>query len=219
MRRITTHPFEQDQGLTLVELLVALAMAAILSVALVASFSSYSRTQTAQENVISMQQNLRAALYLMSRDLRMAGYNGPNPAGAPSPAGFTTASADTLSFTALNDATNTLTTITYEFFDSNSDGTKDAIRRSDGTMTDELVAEGIDGVEFFYTMIGGGQSTSPGTLANIRSVQITILACTNRNDTNFSNTTTYTTPSGATWTPNDGRRRRMGESVILLRNM
>jgi type IV pilus assembly protein PilW len=219
MRCVNTHQREDHQGFTLVELLVALAMAAILSVALVAIFSSYTRTQTAQENVISMQQNLRAALYLMGRDLRMAGYRGPDPATAPA-AGFLTANADNLSFTVLDDATHTLTTISYQFSDSDGDGTNDAILRSDGTMANELVAENIDGVEFFYTLADGSQSTTPGTLGNIRSVEISILARTNRNDPNFSNTTTYPTRSLATWGPyDDGRRRRMGESVILFRNM
>lgn len=219
MRHVTTRPLKDDQGLTLVELLVALAMSAILSVALVATFASYSRTQTAQNNVISMQQNLRAALYLMGRDLRMAGYQGPDPASAPA-AGFLTANADSLSFTVLDDATNTLTTISYEFFDSDEDETKDAIQRSDEAMTDVLVAEDIDGVEFNYTLSDGSQTTTPGTLGNIRSVEITILARAHRNDPNFSNTKPYTTASGATWGPyNDGRRRRIGESFILFRNM
>lgn len=212
MRPVTKRPSQNDQGLTLVELLVALAMATILSVALVATFASYSRTSVAQENVLSMQQNLRAALYLMGRDLRMAGYRGSDPSSAPS-AGFVTANADNLSFTVLDDATNTLTTITYTF-------TNNTIQRSDGTMTNEVIAEAIQDVEFYYTSSGGGQSTTPGTLGNIESVEITVLARTKKNDPDFSNNTTYTTPSSDTWGPyDDGRRRRMGESVILLRNM
>ncbi len=212
MRPVTKRPSQNDQGLTLVELLVALAMATILSVALVATFASYSRTSVAQENVLSMQQNLRAALYLIGRDLRMAGYRGSDPASAPS-AGFVTANADNLSFTVLDDATNTLTTITYTF-------TNNTIQRNDGGLANEVVAEAIEDVEFYYTSSGGGQSTTPGTLGNIESVEITILARTNKNDPDFSSNTTYTTPSTDTWGPyNDGRRRRLGKSVILLRNM
>jgi type IV pilus assembly protein PilW len=212
MRHIQTLPKRTNQGLTLVELLVALAMAAIVSVTLVATFTNYSRTQTVQENVIAMQQNLRAALYLMERDLRMAGYRGPDPINAPA-AGFVTANADNLSFTVLDDATNTLTTITYTF-------TNNTIQRNDGGLANEVVAEAIEDVEFYYTSSGGGQSTTPGTLGNIESVEITILARTNKNDPDFSSNTTYTTPSTDTWGPyNDGRRRRLGKSVILLRNM
>jgi type IV pilus assembly protein PilW len=212
MQHVHTHTVENNRGLTLVELLVALAMAAIVSVALVAIFSSYTRTQTVQENVISMQQNLRAALYLMERDLRMAGYRGPDPTNAPA-AGFLTANADNLSFTVVDDATNTLETITYTF-------TNNTIQRSDGTTANAIVAEDVEGVEFYYTLSDGSQSTTPGTLGTILSVEITLLACTNRSDRDFSNTMSYTTASGATWGPyNDGRRRRLAEGVILFRNL
>jgi type IV pilus assembly protein PilW len=214
MQHVHTHTVENNRGLTLVELLVALAMAAIVSVALVAIFSSYTRTQTVQENVISMQQNLRAALYLMERDLRMAGYRGPDPTNAPA-AGFLTANADNLSFTVVDDATNTLETITYTF-------TNNTIQRSDGSMANTVVAENVDGLEFYYTLKNDLQNTtySGGDLGNIRSVEITVLARTNRNDRDFTNTTTYTAASGATWGPfNDGRRRRISEGMILFRNM
>lgn len=218
MTRNHMHPHHNNKGLTLVELLVAMAMATILSVALVATFASYTRTQTAQENVISMQQNLRAALYLMGRDLRMAGYRGPNPTTAP-PAGIDEASADSILFSFLDDDTGNLNYIKYDFFDSDGNGTKDIIRRNGVT-----VAEDIDGLEFFYT-IGGGTPTktttpTPGEIGDIRSVEITLLASTNRNDKNFSNTSSYPTASGASWDSfNDGRRRRLGEGVILFRNM
>jgi len=107
MNRLHNRILDDDRGLTLVELLVALALAAMVSLALVSTFTSYSRTRTVQENVIAMQQNLRAALYLMGRDLRMAGYRGPNPTSAPA-AGFVTANATTFSFTVVDDTTNTL---------------------------------------------------------------------------------------------------------------
>jgi len=219
------HPHHKSQGLTLVELLVALAMAALLSVALVATFASYSRTQTAQDNIISMQQNLRAALYLMGRDLRMAGYRGDNPATAPK-AGVTDAKADSISFSFLNEETGALSTITYLHYDSNADGMKDTLSRTMDADGPFIISEDIDGVEFFYTLDGGGQSTAPatiGSLDDIRSVEITILARTNRDDRNFSNTATYTPASdnsNAPWgTNNDGHRRRMGKSFILFRNM
>ncbi|BCS97141.1 hypothetical protein DSLASN_27730 [Desulfoluna limicola] len=219
MQYIHTHTGKNNQGLTLVELIVAMAMATIVSVALVSIFTTQSRTQAAQENIISMQQNLRAALYLMGRDLRMAGYRGPDPASAPA-AGFLTATASAISFTMVDDATNALTTVSYEYFDSDGDDVNDAIRRSDGATTNELVAENIDGVEFYYTLESGAQTTTPTTLGNIRSVDITILARTNRNDRDFSNTTTYTPASGIPWGPyDDGRRRRIGEGVVLFRNI
>lgn len=221
MRPIPTRPLEGNHGLTLLELIVALALATVVSVALISTFTAFSRSQTAQSNILAMQQNLRAALYLMGRDLRMAGYRGPDPASAPA-AGFTAATSNALTFTMVNDDTNTLDAVTYDFVDSDGNGTKDVIRRSDATTTNAVVAEDIDGVEFYYTLDGGSQTIAPtaGDLAAIRSVTITVLARAHRNDREFSNTETYTTASLATWGPfNDGRRRRLEQSVIRFRNM
>ncbi|WP_300667694.1 PilW family protein [Desulfoluna sp.] len=218
MRRTIRRPIKNDQGITLVELLVALALGTIVSVALIATFAAYSRTQVVQENVLSMQQNLRAALYLMGRDLRMAGYRGPDPTNTAA-TGFLTATPDALSFTFFDDDSGTLSTLAYAFLDSDGDGTKDVLRRNDGT-TNEIVAEQIDRVEFYYTLGSGGPSTAPGTLTDIEAVRITVLARTHRRDRDFSTTTTYTTPSGVTWGPfNDGMRRRLGERFILFRNL
>lgn len=213
----TTHPTRNNHGLTLVELMVALALATLVSISLIAIFTGYLRTQTAQEHLISMQQNLRAALYLMGRDLRMAGYRGADPAGAPA-AGFLTAQADALSFTFLDDASGTLTTISYTYLDSDGDGSKDLIRRNDGT-NNEIIAEDIDGVEFYYTLDTGGQTTTPASPNGIRSVEITILARTETDEASFTNTATYNAPSGTSWGPyNDEKRRRMGTQFILFRN-
>jgi type IV pilus assembly protein PilW len=64
-----------DRGFTLVELMIAMAMAGIVAAAILMSFNSQSKTQVSQQLVVEMQQDLRAALYLMQQDVRMAGHD------------------------------------------------------------------------------------------------------------------------------------------------
>ena len=61
-------------GFTLIELMVAVALSAIVITAAYQVMVGQSRVYEAQEQTIDMQQNVRAALDFMCRELRMAGY-------------------------------------------------------------------------------------------------------------------------------------------------
>jgi prepilin-type N-terminal cleavage/methylation domain-containing protein len=61
-------------GLTLIELLVAMAISAVLIAAVYRTFIGQHRTYTAQEQVVDMQQNARVAINRMMREIRMAGF-------------------------------------------------------------------------------------------------------------------------------------------------
>ncbi|NIS62022.1 MAG: prepilin-type N-terminal cleavage/methylation domain-containing protein, partial [Proteobacteria bacterium] len=70
--------FERYQrGLTLIELMVALAIAFIVVGAVYRTFTSQQRTYSIQDQVAEAQQNARVALNILMRDLRMAGYGKP----------------------------------------------------------------------------------------------------------------------------------------------
>lgn len=64
-----------NRGFTLVELMIAMAIAGIVSAAILMAFNSQQKTQVSQQLVVEMQQDLRAALYLMQQDIRMAGHD------------------------------------------------------------------------------------------------------------------------------------------------
>lgn len=65
-------------GFTLIELLIVLAVQGILLGAVVMSFTSQLKSHRQQERMSEMQQVARAALDLVTREVRMAGYD---PAG------------------------------------------------------------------------------------------------------------------------------------------
>jgi type IV pilus assembly protein PilW len=62
-------------GFTLIELMIAMAVAALLFTAVYAAFGSQLRCHLEQQQTVDMQQNIRAAFALMQRDIRMAGYD------------------------------------------------------------------------------------------------------------------------------------------------
>jgi prepilin-type N-terminal cleavage/methylation domain-containing protein len=68
--------FRKKKGLTLIELLIALALSSILIAALYRVFMSQHKTYGIQDQVADMQQNVRIAVGQMTREIRMAGYGG-----------------------------------------------------------------------------------------------------------------------------------------------
>lgn len=65
------------KGVTLIELMVALLISAILVAAVYAFFITQGRTYAVQDNVADMQQNTRVSLLTIVKNVRMAGYGVP----------------------------------------------------------------------------------------------------------------------------------------------
>ena len=64
----------KNKGLTLIEMLIVLVLASILLGALYRTLLGQQKSYTVQEQVVDTQQNLRAAIEQMVREIRMAGY-------------------------------------------------------------------------------------------------------------------------------------------------
>jgi type IV pilus assembly protein PilW len=87
----------REGGFTLVEILVALALTGIVAAAVYRGFGSQQKAVILQDQVVGMQHNLRAALHLMAKDIRMAGYD-PNLQSAAN-AGIISATSCSVQFT------------------------------------------------------------------------------------------------------------------------
>jgi len=61
-------------GFTIIELLIAIALGLVILAGLFRTFKVQHDSYVVQDQVSAMQQNLRAAMYLITRDLQMAGY-------------------------------------------------------------------------------------------------------------------------------------------------
>ncbi len=86
---------DRTDGFTLVELMVAMAIGLIVMSAVYSTYSTQQKSYVLQEQVAAMQQNIRAAMYYMTREIRMAGCD---PTGNAQ-AGITAAGPTTISFT------------------------------------------------------------------------------------------------------------------------
>jgi prepilin-type N-terminal cleavage/methylation domain-containing protein len=63
------------KGLTLIELLVGLVICAMVVAGIYRLFIAQSKAYTVQDQVVEVQQNIRSAMEIMLRDLRMTGFD------------------------------------------------------------------------------------------------------------------------------------------------
>lgn len=92
---------KRKNGVTLIELLIALVISSLLIAALYRTFIGQQKTYTVQEQVVDMQQNVRVAINRMMGEIRMAGFGNVSDFidGSGGVNGFTqviTPSADTI---------------------------------------------------------------------------------------------------------------------------
>ena len=194
-------------GFTLVELLIAMAITSIIAAGIFSAYRNQQDAQLAQKQIVQMQQNLRAALYIMTTEIMKAGYDpeGTNNAGITNagngtngnPLGFTFFQSGIDSDGVDNDndgvidEAGELQLIQYDLYDAYSDGDDDIGRRA-GAANRQAIAENIrtpSGVlpgdpPLFQYLDGNGAVTS--TISAIRAVKITITATTDINEKKYT---------------------------------
>jgi len=144
------------QGFTLVELLVAMGISGVVMAGIYTVYYSQQKSYVAQEQMAAMQQNLRAAIYFMEREIRMAAYDPTRDADAA----ITIANVAELEFTkdenGDGDFTDTNEQIRYALTDDDDgDGIADGSpchlgRETGGAGGLQAVAENIDALNFVY---------------------------------------------------------------------
>ncbi len=215
-----------NKGFTLVEILVAMAIASVVMAGIYSAYSSQQRSYIVQEQVAGMQQSLRAAMDLMERELRMVGFD---PYGN-SEAGIITAGGDNITFTFVadddsynndgdgdTDESGELKTIGYSLYDSGGDGDAD-LGRKVGAGNNRPVAENIDTLNFIYLREDGTQTTD---VSEIRSIQITMIARSSRIDRRYTDTDVYMNQQTTVifGPKNDNFRRKLLTAQVCCRNL
>lgn len=181
--------YSTSRGFTLIELLIAMALTGIVAMAVFNIFTSQSRTFEVQEQRVSLQQNLRAAVSVLERDLRWTGYdpglsgnffvtniqcrNVNNNTNANCDTGATTSIAvinrvePAIIFTAAdNDFDGNNETFDYSIFDSLGDNVLDLGRLAPDTGANrQRLADGVEclGLAYAFSDGNGGIQLNPLT--------------------------------------------------------
>ena len=148
-------PLRQNKGITLIELLVALVITGILVAAVYRTFIGQQKTYTVQEQVVDMQQSVRAVINRMMGEIRMAGFgsvgdvfpvNGFGQVITPNSTGITIVGG----FKQIKDGSGN------PILTSSTSGTSVTLDKA----TDEF-----DGLAHRYISIGGVESNTVGSRA------------------------------------------------------
>jgi type IV pilus assembly protein PilW len=164
----------KKNGFTLIELMAGILISAIILAGLYSVLFSQQKAFSAQEQVAEMNQNIRAALDLMTREIRLAGYK----TSTSTFDGIATATSESIRILAdLNqdgDTADDNEDVSYTY----NAGALQICRNGVGLP----VADNITNLSLQYTLKDGTVTSAPANLADIRKVNISITARTSHPD-------------------------------------
>ena len=226
-----------QKGFTILEVMIAVAISSVLIAAVYQTFHSQQWSYIMQSEAAAMEQNLRGGLYLLTRELRSAGYN-PTQATTndfrfvtsfPAPNNLFVVNYATdhsiVAFTldtdgngAIASAPNRNEQIAYRFNNAQKTLERFNDMQADPTQKWEIVASNIDAVYFTYFDQNSNITTDP---ADIEYVEISLLARMGKKDSKYTNTKVYTNKEGVNLCPactGDHYHRRLLTTTIQIRN-
>jgi len=226
-------------GFTLIELLVTMALTMLVVVSMYSVFESSNKNYSIQEQVIEAENNLRAAMSLLSYDLKSAGYDPEGPDGLIEKFGLfpiDTAETTTITFNRADDQNGDGTmdrveTVTYSLVDGELKRQIDVSQEVSGATSvvsggNQTVAENIEKVEFYYyndvasppANPADDVASPPANPAEIRTITVSVLAVTAHPDRSFGSQT-FIPASGVEWDTPPGHRGRFISATVYCRNM
>jgi type IV pilus assembly protein PilW len=178
-----------EQGFTLIEVLVAMTVMAIVTMPLASSYFTQKRAAARVRQTAQMQQQLRGAVYAMERDIRLQGFydatankdliddfgvidvrrytitdadTAPTANGAGWPSLSLTSDWNTDNPSLSMDGAQNDPVVSYRLFDETGDGIFELARDVGATRT--LLSENIQAIGFAYAYDGDNASDSDGQL-------------------------------------------------------
>jgi len=207
-----------NKGFTLIELMITMVVASIIMTGIYAIYDAQSTARRNQQIVVDMMQNLRAGIYYMEREIRVAGFDPMQTANA----GFTVAGASDVQFTLDDDQDGSIDTAAgaNERIRYTLAGT--TLQRQNGNGAFDDLANNIDALQFYYFNEAGTQTANLNAIA---TVQIAMVARGSSGESGYTNDRNYNvtlidgTTAQVLATPNDNIRREMLTTAIRCRNL
>jgi len=191
----------RNTAFTLIEMMVSIGIGMVVVAAVTTTFMSQTKIYNAQEQINEMEQNARAALDVITRELKMAGYK-PNtgPVYGLGALGVNfdntklVIEADLNADNSIDGSAGSLERISYAYNSSSK-----RITRRLGSGTSDVLADNITAFNFTYLKADGTTAT---LASQIRQVRIDITAKTAAPDPNYTANGGYRTYQvSATITP------------------
>jgi type IV pilus assembly protein PilW len=207
----------RQKGFSLIELMVAMAIASVLMAGIYTFYHNQLKTHITQQEMVDMQQDARAAMYMMTREIRMAGYD-PQNTGAT----IRTANVAEIAFDSDDNGNGDIGTNERFYYALNNGNGNLERGRWDDLGNLNPVALNIDALNFVYLDNDGITASS---LADIRSVQITLVARSGDDVPvlmrKHTDNTIYTNQQGTVILPaqNDNFRRIRLTATVKVRNL
>lgn len=233
-----------DSGFTLIELLVAMTIGSLVAGTLYSVYASQQRIHVMHKQIVDIQQSLRTCSYLMEQEIKQACLD---PLGSAKPSIFM-ADFHTFGFQydrngnghdftitddqdprAAKSGEDEHESICYRLSqDTDQDGMADSfpckLYRCTWN-TPDTMADNIESLNFVYRDESGTVlkplPLDDSNRALIRTVEITLIARSERPDPTFLDTRNYTNIQGDTLinAPNDHYHRKSMSKIIRLRNL
>ncbi len=207
-----------QKGFTLAEMLVTLALFSFAMTVIINTYTNLQKAFAAQQLSAEIQQNLRAAMLLMTNEIRMAGYDPTGSAGAgidtlsltPSSIRFT---ADINADGSIGNTPRDREDLTYLMY---NEGGVIRLGRNNSGANVEITSD-IDVLDLRY-LDRDNNITAVGS--DIRSIQVTLVGRTRKPAQGYQASFTYENMQGTSVTiPADGYRRMALSFQVNCRNM
>lgn len=154
------------KGITLIELLVGLVLCAIVVAGIYRLFIVQSKAYTVQDQVVEVQQNIRSAMEVLLRDLRMAGYDSDGVTSQISIANPILPSDHSVTVNYEYDDTHRHE-ITYSVMNGNLIRQLTVIPDvGASTTTTETILENVEALDFIYGVDDGDEGDAMNRWAN-----------------------------------------------------
>ena len=176
----------KNKGFTLIELLIAMAISGIVLAGIVTFYTNQQKIHTAQNQAVEMQQTIRVALYIMTAEIRMAGFDQYNDF---EDIGITEAGTGGIGIA---------NRLEFEYVEPRDDEADPPVKKTVYYYLNDSkiqgsggpIAENISNLQFIYLDIDGN---STAVIDDIRAVQIEIQVTTDANERSLNTDRTLTT--------------------------